>query len=163
MVKTSVVTITLGKGRLGSRLGKVHGSDDQDVPTERREKNTGLLSSAMKKALGVQKVGKPAKQSPLRSISARLGPIGGISTKATKLVSQSTSSSEGIFGAERPSFRAPVTSRVERSNEEDEGKVIFPSRSHHYHSTPAKMQKFFFSFLSPPSLASSHRSLSSAV
>jgi hypothetical protein len=125
MVKSTVV-ITLGKGRLGSRLGKVHGSDDNEVSTDRREKNTGLLSSAMKKALGVQKVGKPAKQSPLRSISARLGPVGGISTKANKLVVQSTSSSEGIFGAERPSFRAPVSSRVERSNEEDEGKVVFP-------------------------------------
>jgi hypothetical protein len=130
MVKT--VVVTLSKGRLGSRLGKVHGSDDMEVTTERREKNTGLLSSAMKKALGVQKVGKPAKQSPLRSISARLGPVGGSSAKVTKLVGQSTSSSEGIFGAERPSFRAPVTTRLERSNEEDEGKVFFPSRPQLY-------------------------------
>ncbi len=126
MVKSSTVVVTLS-GRLGSRLGKVHGGDDTTVSNDRREKNTGLLSSAMKKALGVQKVGKPAKQSPLRSISARLGPVGGTSTKAIKSVAQSASSSEGIFGAERPSFRAPVTSRLERSNEaEDEGKVCIP-------------------------------------
>jgi hypothetical protein len=136
MVKSTVV-VTLSKGKLGSRLGKVNGSN---AATERVEKGTGLLSSAMKKAMGVQKAGvqmsKPGKPSPLRSISARLGNVGGLSSKAVKSTVQVTLS-EGIFGAERPAFRSAMGgisrpaaggAASQRSEPDDEGKVCFRAR-----------------------------------
>lgn len=128
MVKSTVV-VTLSKGKLGSRLGKINGKDSSDPVTERVEKGTGLLSTAMKKALGVQKMSKPNKQSPVRSISARLGLVSG-SVKSSKATLQQASTSEGIFGAERPTFRAvgavhrPAAAVAQRTDTEDEGKVF---------------------------------------
>ena len=132
MVKsTVVVTLSGSKGKVGSRLGKVNGREQGESISTRADKGTGLLSSAMKKALGVQKVSKPAKQSPLRSISARLGPVAGNAAKVVKSSIQTGSTSEGIFGRERPVFRTAMSSQnavsSQKPNTEVEGKVKLQS------------------------------------